>query len=566
MASQSIPTPIMKRPFVLRHLLAWILFLSGMANIVEATIPKSQAVADWMEQWVPLEVSQGSRVLILLFGLVQVIVSRGIFRGKKTAWGVATAAMGLTVLFHLGRAWDWPHATWSLLLFCLLLRLRRDFTASSDAASARWGFVIGGSSMLALLFYAYSTVWHYAPQAKLKREPRVIARASAGLVLFQNLAAEGHHSKRARRAFEGVQVASLAVMMTTLLLVLRPVLGRRVPRDAGERERVARLIAEYGRDPMDCFALMEDKHWFFHRVAEGSESVIAYGLWRNVAVALAGPIGPMELRGETMAAFREFCTRQDWIPSFYCAHADDREIWEGCGWRSLHVAEDARLHLSGFDLKGSAYQGLRTNLNHGHKAGWTYRWYSGEPVDHGLEAQMKLVSDGWLKAKGGTEMGFDLGAFSPEAVRRDGAGCVLNSEGRLLAFATWPSYAVGKGRGIDLMRSAEGSKGAMDFLILESIALFRAEGLAEVSLGNAPLARVSDVGESVSAGEKVLDYLFEHFNKVYGYKPLFEFKRKYHPDWQDRYILHRANAHLPSIGAALVRLHAPKGLLAMLRS
>ena len=116
------------------------------------------------------------------------------------------------------------------------------------------------------------------------------------------------------------------------------------------------------------------------------------------------------------------------------------------------------------------------------------------------------------------------------------------------------------------MRSAEGSKGAMDFLILESIACFRAEGVAEVSLGNAPLARVSGEGEKASPGEKVLDYLFEHFNQVYGYKPLFEFKRKYHPDWQDRYILYRANAHLPSIAAALVRLHAPKGLLAMLRS
>lgn len=555
-----------KRRFGPRHVLAWILFLSGMANILEAIIPKSQAIADWMEQWVPLEVSQGSRVLILLFGLVQVIVSRGILRGKKTAWAVATGALGLTVLFHLGRAWDWQHAVWSLLLVAVLLGLRLDFTASSDAASSRWGFVIGGSSMAALLVYSYATVWHYAPQARLAREPAVIARASAGLVLFQNLAAEGHHSKRARRAFEGVQAASLAVMLATLLLVLRPVLGRRVSRDVGDRARVARLIVEHGRDPMDCFALMEDKRWFFHTAGEGNESVVAYGLWRNVAVALAGPIGPPGSRSEAMGAFREFCVAQDWIPCFYCAHVADLESWETGGWRSLHVAEDARIRLVGFDLKGSAYQGLRTNLNHCRKAGWSFRWYRGEPVDYGLEAQMKIVSDGWLRAKGGTEMGFDLGSFSTEAARRDGTGCVLDPEGRLLAFATWPAYAAGKGRGIDLMRSAEGSKGAMDFLILESIARFRAEGVAEVSLGNAPLARVSAEGEKASAGEKVLDYLFEHFNQIYGYKPLFEFKRKYHPDWQDRYILHLANAHLPPIAAALVRLHAPKGLLSMLRS
>jgi phosphatidylglycerol lysyltransferase len=555
-----------KKQFTLRHGLAFALLLSGLANIVEAVIPKSQAVADWMEQWVPLEVSQGSRMLILLFGLVQVIVSRGIFRGKKTAWAVASSAMAVTVLLHLGRAWDWQHAFWSLILLSALLWQKKDFTASSDAASARWGLVIGGSAMATLLLYSCSTVWHYAPQARLKRDPVEIARASAGLVFFQNLAAEGHHSKRARRAFEGVQTAALAVLLGTLWLVLRPVLGRRAPRDRTDLERVAGLIAAHGRDPMDCFALMDDKRWFFHSPGSGTEGVVAYGLWRNVAVALAGPIGPEETRAEAWSAFRKFCAAQDWIPCFYCAHVADRVLWEADGWHSLHVAEDARITLAGFDLKGSAYQGLRTSLNRGHKAGWCFRWYTGSPVDHGLEAQMRLVSDDWLDAKGGTEMGFDLGSYSAEAVRRDGAACVLNGEGRLLAFATWPEYAYGRGRGIDLMRSVEESRGAMDFLILESMAFFRGEGILEVSLGNAPLARVSDVEERATPGEKVLDYLFEHFNQIYGYKPLFEFKRKYHPRWEDRYILHRSNAHLPSVAAAVVRLHAPKGLLAMMRS
>ena len=549
-----------------RHVLAWLLLLSGAANIIEAIIPKSQSVADWMEQWVPLEVSQGSRLLILLFGLIQIMVSRGIFRGKKTAWLVASSAMGITVLLHLGRAWDWQHASWSLLLFTILLWRRRDFTAESDAASSRWGFLIGGGAMLALLVYSYSTVWHYAPQAHLRRDPAVIARTSAGLVLFQNLAAEVHESRRALRAFQGVQLASAIVMLGTLFLLLRPVLGRRLRIAAGELERVASLVALHGCDPMDCFALLPDKRWFFHGAKDGAESVIAYGLWRNYAVALAEPIGPDEQRQEAMNAFREFCAQQDWRASFYCCHERNRKNWESSGWLGFHIAEDARLHLNTFELKGSDFQGLRTSLNHARKAGWTFRWYEGSPVDHGLEAQMRLLSDAWLAAKGGTEMGFDLGAFSLEVIRIHGTGCVLDAGGRLLAFATWPPYARGKGRSIDLMRSAEGARGAMDFLILESITRFKGEGIEEVSLGNAPLARVASEGEKVQGGEKVVDYLFENFNQVYGYKPLFEFKRKYHPDWQGRDLVFESHAHLPSISAALIRLHAPKGLLQMLLS
>jgi lysylphosphatidylglycerol synthetase-like protein (DUF2156 family) len=551
---------------IARHALAWLLLASGMANVIEATIPKSQVVADWMEQWVPLEVSQGSRLLILLFGLVQVMVSRGIFRGKKTAWLVASAAMGITMLLHLGRAWDWHHAAWSLLLFGILLWRRGDFTAASDAASLRWGFVIGGGATAALLIYSCTTVWHYAPQAHLRKDPVVIARAAAGLVLFQNLAAEGHHSKHALRAFQGIQLASAAVILGTLFLILRPVFGRLIPGGDENRARVERLIGLHGRDPMDCFALLPDKRWFFHSRPDGAESVVAYGLWRNYAVALSEPIGPEDLRLQTMNAFRDFCGRQDWRAAFYCCHESNRQGWERSGWQGLHVAEDARVHLVAFELKGSDYQSLRTNLNHARKAGWIFRWYDGVPVDHGLEAQMKLVSDGWLSAKGGTEMGFDLGAFSRESIRSHGTGCVLDSEGCLLAFATWPSYAFGRGRSIDLMRSAAGARGAMDFLILESIARFKAEGIAEVSLGNAPLARIATKGEKPETAEKVVDYLFEHFNQIYGYKPLFEFKRKYHPDWQGRDLVFERHAHLPSLTVALIRLHAPKGLLQMLRS
>jgi lysylphosphatidylglycerol synthetase-like protein (DUF2156 family) len=106
----------------------------------------------------------------------------------------------------------------------------------------------------------------------------------------------------------------------------------------------------------------------------------------------------------------------------------------------------------------------------------------------------------------------------------------------------------------------------MDFLILESLSRFKGEGVDQISLGNAPLARIAEDGERAEPGDKVVGYLFEHFNGIYGYKPLFEFKKKYHPDWQGRYLLYERPAHLPSLTAALVRLHAPEGLLQMLRS
>ena len=87
-----------------------------------------------------------------------------------------------------------------------------------------------------------------------------------------------------------------------------------------------------------------------------------------------------------------------------------------------------------------------------------------------------------------------------------------------------------------------------------------------MSLGNAPLARVTAEGEKSGPGDHVVKYLFDHLNRIYGYKPLFEFKKKYHPDWRGRWLVYERHSDLPSLAAALVRLHAPRGLFQLLRS
>jgi phosphatidylglycerol lysyltransferase len=67
------------------------------------------------------------------------------------------------------------------------------------------------------------------------------------------------------------------------------------------------------------------------------------------------------------------------------------------------VGEDARLSPPDFDLKGSKFQNLRTARNKARKEGKVLRWCQPEdgPFDYGLEAQLKLLSDEWLKRKQG---------------------------------------------------------------------------------------------------------------------------------------------------------------------
>ena len=146
---------------------------------------------------------------------------------------------------------------------------------------------------------------------------------------------------------------------------------------------------------------------------------------------------------------------------------------------------------------------------------------------------------------------------------------ILNVEGRVEAFATWHSYAQGKGRTLDLMRGCAEARsgGLMDFLILESIAHFQQTGVEEISLGNAPLADVrgEDDGE-LTGREKATRFIFENFDKYYGYKSLFSFKKKYHPVWQGRYLAYPAGVPLPMVGLAVAGVHLPSGFRALLKS
>jgi len=57
-----------------------------------------------------------------------------------------------------------------------------------------------------------------------------------------------------------------------------------------------------------------------------------------------------------------------------------------------------------------------------------------------------------------------------------------------------------------------------------------------------------------------VQFLFENLNRIYRYKSLFEFKRKYRPKWRGRYVAYRRGVQLPLIGLALVRVHAKEGL------
>ena len=72
----------------LHNALPFVMGLMGSLNILAAILPSSEAVMRGVRSWLPLEVSQGSRTLMLFTGVALLQVTRNLARRKELAWWI----------------------------------------------------------------------------------------------------------------------------------------------------------------------------------------------------------------------------------------------------------------------------------------------------------------------------------------------------------------------------------------------------------------------------------------------------------------------------------------------
>ncbi len=538
----------------------------GAINLLEACLPRSADDISWMEQWLPFSANEHSRLFLFLSGFMLLAIARALGRKKKVAWWIAVILLIATVGLHLARAFDWHHSLVAAILLAPLIRWRKRFTALSDAPSFRFGLKVGVIGLLAILVYGVITLRESSERGDfgeglswsdcLRETLLCITGVSSDLQKTAN--SHGLHSLNI------LNTGGLITAAAILSMILRPVLASRIPKTREDLTAVQRIISAWGSDPMDPYAELDDKHYFFNA---DQTAVIAYKLWRNIAVVLADPIGPEDSKSRTAAAFVAFCHRQDWAPAFYCTHVSNRPTYVALGLVTFKIGEDARLMVNDFSLAGGKFQNIRTGCNKAKKEGYSFGWYGGDSaLDAETEKVLTDISDRWLAEKNGAEMSFDLGAFDLESIRKHGAALIRNVDGRVDCFATWHSYARGHGRSLDLMRHRPEIRGMMDFLIVSSIDYFKKLGVTEISLGNAPLANTETDESKLLRQERAVKFVYEHFNRLYGYKSLFEFKRKYHPQWQGRYLAIESSTPVAAVALAIASVHLPRGLRSLIKS
>jgi phosphatidylglycerol lysyltransferase len=146
-----------------------------------------------------------------------------------------------------------------------------------------------------------------------------------------------------------------------------------------------------------------------------------------------------------------------------------------------------------------------------------------------------------------------LGSFKPEYLRRFPVG-VVRQEGKVVSFANLWLGAEQEELSPDLMRYLPGAPpGVMEYLFVELMLWGKQAGYRWFNLGMAPFSGLQDRALA-PLWNRAGAFVFRHGEHFYNFQGLRQYKEKFDPEWEPRYLASPAGLALPRILTNLAAL------------
>jgi len=527
----------------------------GLINIISAVQPALQNRIAMINAFIPLEVRHGGRIVSALAGFALILLAGNLWRRKRTAWIVTVALLAVTFTSHLIKGLDFEEASVSIALLILLVLLRNSFHASSDRPSLKQGFIVLCVAFAFTLIYG--SIGFFLLDRHFSVKFSVMDAIRQTVVMFTSLYNPGLEpiTGFGRYFAFSIYLIGFSTLGFSLLMLIRPVLVRGFATPE-QQKRAAEIVTKYGKTALARPVLFEDKTYFF----TGNDSVIGFAAYGRGAIALGDPICPPEEASTSIIAFRDYCARNDWKPAFVSTLPDYLENYKAAGFDALCLGYEAIVTLSTFSMEGKENKDIRYAVNRMEKMDYTATVHQ-PPFDPIFMARLKEISDAWLTSRHGGEMHFSDGWFNEKYIQSGPVMVIHAPDGTPAAFANLvPEYQKNE-LTIDLMRHLPKVEyGTMEFLFARLLQFAKENGYETFSLG---LSAIVGVGEKPDDPrvEKALHTLSEYASRYFNFKGLHNFKEKFHPDWQPRYLVYPGAASLPQILSTLLQAHSGRDYL-----
>jgi phosphatidylglycerol lysyltransferase len=521
---------------VVPHVFAFTTFVGGAILLISGATPAVQWRLAWLKDFLPLPVIEISHFLGSLVGMGLIILARGIQRRLDAAYLLTIVFLGSGIVLSLLKGLDYEEAIALTVMLAALLPCRSFFyrKASLFSESLSPGWI--GAIILVLLgsmwlgFFAYKHVeyshdlwWHFSLSGDAPR----FLRATMGAVCL--------------------------ALFFALARLLRPArLKMTLP---GSEDMIkACTVIDRSKKTYANLALLGDKAFMF---SESGNAFLMYGIKGRSWVAMADPIGPEEERTELVWRFHEICDRNGGWTVFYEVESESLRLYTDLGLTQLKLGEEARVALGSFSLEGSTRKGLRHTQRKVKNEGFHFEVILPDAIPP-LLPELRQISDTWLTEKKTREKGFSLGSFNEDYLKRFPAA-IVRKEDRTVAFANIWLGAEKEEFSIDLMRYLpEAPPGVMEYLFIELMLWGKREGYRWFNLGMAPLSGLESRALA-PLWSRLGAFIFRHGEHFYNFQGLRQYKEKFDPEWNPKYLAFPSALALPRILADLASLIS-KGL------
>jgi phosphatidylglycerol lysyltransferase len=277
-----------------------------------------------------------------------------------------------------------------------------------------------------------------------------------------------------------------------------------------------------------------------------------YAVHGSSWIAMGDPVGDEEEFEALLWDFQERADNAGDATAHYLVEPKHLHLYVDLGMPLYKMGEVGRVPLEHFTLEGKTWVDLRKARNRFDKMGALFEIIPRESVAEHLE-ELRRVSDEWLASKHTREKGFSLGRFDEAYIVRNPVA-VLRVDGELIAFASMWAGDNREELSLDLMRySPSAPKGSMDCMFGNLLLWGRGEGYRYFWLGMAPLAGLED-RRLAPLWHRFGDVLFDHGERFYNFQGLYEFKEKFAPEWEPRYLAITSARRLPQTLADVAAL------------
>jgi lysyl-tRNA synthetase class 2 len=535
---------------------AWLCLLIGLADIVQVVMPSfyQRTHLHKINSYVPGTLTNLTRTVDVLIGLLLLMLSHGLRRRKRRAWEAATLLLAFSIVVHLVRL---PHvvpAAAAAGVLAALLYFRDEFYAVGDPRT-RWRAL---AVFAALVVADVAIGLTYILLARgLARDYSFVQRTQHVIYGLVGVSGPVQFLPDSRSDLFNLLTTALGLFTLAVAgyLFLRP--AKQTAR-LGEQDaiRIRDLLGRHGeRDSLGYFTLRNDKSIIW---SSTGKSCIGYRVVSGVMLAGGDPIGDPEAWPGAIHAFLDEAARHAWVPAVMGCGELGAEIWcrEG-GLTALELGDEAVVEVSDFSLQGRSMRNVRQMVSRVERNGYTAEVRRAGEFPPAQIAQFVRRAESW---RGGqTERGFSM------ALGRVGAcgdeRCVIATATEngvlrgILHFAPWGS----DGLSLDLMRRDRTAQpGVNDFLIVESIKAAEELGIKRISLNFAVFRAALERGERIGAGPVLRAWrgILLFMSRWFQIESLYKFNAKFCPVWVPRFFVFPGTKDAPRVGLAALEAEA----------